>query len=184
MWLSPFYIMKHSSRLASIFLLWTLSACVLLQPVQTAPAPIILVTANPNASPTATPFQPIGIPSETATLVYTFTPELPTDTPLPTLEYTATTLPSPTAPAPTARTQYTLYALLDYYNHQLGVDETIRYTNQTGLIPHEMVLAAEPTCAVNQHRDIMLDGSQLNYHLNGHWLTVSLPHRLPRRADK
>src|SRR5262245_8655779 len=79
-----------------------------------APPTLVLVTANPSALPTSTPFQPIGnqIPVDAPTLVSTFTPLPPTDTPLPTLEYTATPLASPTAPIPSARTQYTLYALL------------------------------------------------------------------------
>ncbi len=176
--------MKKTLRLASIFILWILASCTALQPMQAVPAPLVLVTANPNASPTPTPFQPMMLPSETATLAYTFTPEPPTDTPLPTLEFTATTLPSPTAPAPTARTQYTLFALLDYYGHQLGVDETVRYTNQTGVILNEIVMAAEP----NLHggfsiENIMLDGNLLNYNLSGHWLSVALPQPLAPGAQ-
>jgi hypothetical protein len=175
--------MKNPLRLASIFILWIFLACSLPQYTQTAP-PLVLVTANPNASPTPTPFQPVGIPSETPTLAYTFTPEPPTDTPLPTLEFTATTLPSPTAPVPTARTQYSLYALLDYYGHQLGVDETIRYTNQTGVTLGEIVMAAEPNLRGGfSIENIMLNGSMLAYNLNGHWLTVPLPQPLPPGAQ-
>src|SRR5215208_6628183 len=72
-----------------------------------APSGLVLVTPNPAASLTATPFQPAATTLEPPTLVSTFTPLPPTDTPLPTLEFTATTLASPTAPAVSARTQYT-----------------------------------------------------------------------------
>jgi hypothetical protein len=172
--------MKYPLRLAStLLLLGIILACGFPTYVQTTPAPIVLVTANPNASPTLTPFQPVAIPSGTPTLAYTYTPEPPTATPLPTLEYTATTLPSPTAPVVSARTQYTLYALLDYYDHQLAADETIRYTNQTGVTLSEIVMAAEPNLRGGFSIDnIMLDGNLLNYNLNGHSLVVSLPQPL------
>lgn len=149
--------------------------------MQADPPQIVLVTANPNASPTPTPFQPVGVvlaPTD-ITLAATFTPLPPTDTPLPTLEYTATTLPSPTAPAASARTQYTLYALLDYSAHQLAADETIQYTNQTGTPLNELVMAAEPNLRGGfSLENIMLDGNPLNYDLNGHSLTVPLPQPL------
>ena len=145
---------------------------------------LAFVTMNPNASPTPTPFQPAEFPSETPTLVYTFTPEPPTDTPLPTLEYTATTLPSPTPPAPFTRTQYTIYALLDYSGHQLGADETIRYTNQTGITLGEIVMAVEPNLRGGfVIENIMLDGNLLNYALNGHHLIVTLPQGLAPGAQ-
>src|SRR6266498_6064782 len=150
------------------------------------PSALVLVTANPNASPTSTPFQPIGnqVPVDAPTLVSTFTPLPPTDTPLPTLEFTATTLPSPTAPSPSARTQYTLYALLDYSSHALGVDETIRYTNQTGITLGEFVLAVEPNLRDGfSLENIMLDGNPLTYDLSGQRLTVALPQALAPGAQ-
>ncbi|HEU4745376.1 MAG TPA: hypothetical protein VFS61_09070, partial [Anaerolineales bacterium] len=112
-----------------------LTACSLPTALGVSPG-LVIVTPNPDASLTPTPFQPAGEtlePFESLTPAPTFTPAPPTDTPLPTLEFTATTLASPTAPAASARTQYTLYALLDYYNHELAVDESVRYTNQTGV---------------------------------------------------
>src|SRR5689334_408760 len=110
MTIKPF--MKNPLRLASILFIWMIVSCTLLQPVP-APLPTLaFVTVNPNASPTPTPFQPLGYPTETPTLAYTFTPEPPTDMPPPTLESTATTLPLPTAPAASARTQYMIFALL------------------------------------------------------------------------
>jgi hypothetical protein len=143
--------------------------------------PVSLITPNPDASATPTPFQPIGgtiAPFESPTItatVPTFTAIPATDTPLPTLQFTATNLPAPTSPPSSSRTQYTLYALLDYYGNQLAVDETITYTNQTGLSLNELVMAAEPN-----HRggftieNIMLNGNALNYDLSGHRLTVYL----------
>jgi hypothetical protein len=116
---------------------------------------------------------------ESPTLIPTFTPEPATDTPPPTFAFTATSLPQPTSPPTSSRTQYTLFTLLDYYGHQLAVDETIRYTNQTGVSLNELVMAVEPN-----HRggftleNILLDSNALNYDMNGHRLTVYLPQPL------
>src|SRR5512147_928200 len=140
-------LMKKSLRLTLLLLLWLSAACTL-PTAMAAPAPtLVMITANPNASPTATPFQPVaGIlaPVEAETLIASFTPLPPTNTPPPTLAFTATPLPQPTSAPASARTQYTLYALLDYAGHQLGADETIRYTNQTGVTLGELVMAVEP----------------------------------------
>ena len=174
--------MRLPLRRTFIFLLAILTSCTAVSPTQAPPPTLMLVTANPNALPTPTPFQPgesNSIPVDPPTLVATFTPIPPTDTPLPTLEYTATSLPQPTSPPQTARTQYTLFALLDYYGHQLAVDETIAYTNQTGVALNEIVMAVEP-----MHRGgftlehILLDGNPLTYDLSGHRLTVYLPQPL------
>jgi Peptidase family M1 domain len=164
------------SILRFTFFFFLLTACSLPSALAAPPA-LVLVTANPNASPTPTAFQPIGnqIPVDAPTLVSTFTPLPPTDTPLPTLEFTATPLASPTAPAPSARTQYTLYALLDYSGHEMAVDETILYTNQTGVALGEMVMAVEPNLRGGfSLENIMLNGNPLTYDLNGQRLTVSL----------
>src|SRR5215510_746125 len=176
-------MMRSIFRLTFFFFL--LTACSLPSALAAPPA-LVLVTANPNALPTSTPFQPIGnqIPVDAPTLVSTFTPIPPTDTPLPTLEFTATPLASPTAPIPSARTQYTLYALLDYSGHEMAVDETIRYTNQTGVALGEMVMAVEPNLRGGfSLENIMLDGTALTYDLNGQRLTVSLPQGLPPGAQ-
>src|SRR6266498_5291990 len=162
-----------------------LSSCGIIP--SAAPPTLVFVTPNPNASPTSTPFQPVAAtlaPLDPPTLVPTFTPLPPTDTPLPTLEFTATTLPSPTAPSPSARTQYTLYALLDYSSHALGVDETIRYTNQTGITLGEFVLAVEPNLRDGfSLENIMLDGNPLTYDLSGQRLNVHLPQMIAPNAQ-
>ena len=147
----------------------------------------VTVTADLGALPTSTPFQPMTAtlgPLESPTPMPTFTPLPPSDTPLPTLEFTATTLPSPTAPPPSARTQYTMFALLDYYDHQVAVDETVKYTNQTGVSLSELVMAVEPNLRGGfTIENILLDGAPLNYDLSGQRLTVSLPQPLAPNAQ-
>src|SRR5215213_11818681 len=165
------------TTLRFIVLFFLLTACSLPSALAAQPS-LVLVTANPNALPTSTPFQPIGnqVAVDPPTLVSTFTPLPPTDTPLPTLEFTATPLASPTPPAPAARTQYTLYALLDYSAHEMAVDETVRYTNQTGVSLGEIVMAVEPNLRGGfSIENILLDGNSLTYDLNGQRLTVPLP---------
>ena len=153
--------------------------------------PLNLVTVDPNASATATPFQPVV---ETFTPLPTYTP-LPSVTPSPSPTVTATqTLPptqtattAPTFPPVTAppvpastRPQYTFYVLFDYSGRQLAVDETIRYTNQTGTSLPDIVLAVESNLSSNSFvlETLFLDGSTPNYELNGHRLTVTLPQPL------
>ncbi|MEP6896258.1 MAG: hypothetical protein ABI986_11685, partial [Chloroflexota bacterium] len=60
-----------------ILLIWTISACSL-TPLIAPPNPdFVLVTPNPNALPSSTPFQPADanyVPVEEPTLASTFTP--------------------------------------------------------------------------------------------------------------
>jgi hypothetical protein len=174
--------MRLPLRPAFLFLLIFLTSCALSTPTQAVPPPLVLVTSDPNALPTPTPFQPADsnyVPVDAPTLVSTFTPLPPTNTPPPTIAFTATSLPQPTVSPQSSRTQYTLYALLDYYGNQLAVDETVVYTNQTGVALNELVMAVEP-----MHRGgfsmehILLDGNPLNYDLTDHRLTVYLPQAL------
>lgn len=163
--------MKNLRAFIVLFLV-LLSACGIAPAAPPLP-PVNLITSDPNASATPTPFQPI-IQSPTPT-VPTFTALPPTDTPPPTLAFTATSLPQPTAPPSSARTQYTLHALLDYYNNQLAVDETILYTNQTGVTLNELVMAVEPNHSSGfTLENILFNGTALNYDLSGHRLTVYL----------
>jgi hypothetical protein len=171
--------MRLLPRLHFLLLALILASCSL-PASNTPPAPFELVTPDPNALSTPTPFQPADsnyIPINAPTLVSTFTPLPPTNTPPPTLEFTATPLPQPTFPSQTARTQYTIYALLDYYGNQLAVDETVAYTNQTGLALNEIVMAVQPNLSggfVLEH--ILLNGVQLNHDLSGQRLTVYMPY--------
>ena len=80
-------------RIAFSLFLWILSSCAL--PISNTPplSDFVLVTANPSALPSPTPFQPNGavlLPTEALTLIPSFTPEPPTNTPPPTLAFTAT----------------------------------------------------------------------------------------------
>src|SRR5215212_5127381 len=70
-----------------------LAGCGVLAPAPTQLAlPFILVTAAPNASPTPTPFQPLGwtptgtLPPVVDTLSPTVTLPVPTETPVPTID--------------------------------------------------------------------------------------------------
>jgi hypothetical protein len=176
--------MKTPLRLALLSLVFVLLGCSFPSYAQADPPQLVFVSPNPNASATPTPFQPLMPGTATPTLAYTFTPIPPTDTPLPTLEYTATTLPSSTSAPSAARTQYTMYVLFDYQGHQLGVDETIHYTNQTGTALSEIVLAVEPNLRGGfSIENIMQNGSVLNYDLGGQWLTVNLQQTLAPGAQ-
>ena len=143
-----------------------------------APPPLVFVSPNPDALPSPTPFQPVGdslAPAEAATLIPTYTPLPPTNTPLPTFEFTATPLVSPTSPPTSARTHYTLHALLDYAGQQLAVDEVIRYTNLTDVTLNELVLAVVPNLRNGfSLENVMLAGNPLAYDLSGHRMTITL----------
>ena len=74
--------------------------------------------------------------------------------------------------------------ILDYSNNQLAVDETISYTNQTGVALNELVLAVEPNLEGGfELENIMLDGNSLNYDLSRQRLTVYLPQPLAPNAQ-
>jgi len=70
--------------------------------------------------------------------------------------------------------------IFDYSGRQLAVDETIHYTNMTGVSLSDIVLAVEPNLSANSFslETLFLDGVTPNYELNGHRLTVFLPQPL------
>ncbi|HJR78544.1 MAG TPA: M1 family metallopeptidase [Anaerolineales bacterium] len=180
---------KHL-RVFIVLSLIVLSSCTLptSAPSSNGSAPnFVLVSPNPNAPPTSTPFQPGGVvlaPSDAPTLAATFTPLPPTDTPLPTLAFTATNLPLPTSSAPSTRTQYTLFAILDYSGQQLAADQTIKYTNQTGIPLNELVLAVEANLKGGfTLENLLLAGNSPSYDLSEHRLTVHLPQPLAPNAQ-
>lgn len=186
--------MQRVTRAAFCFLLLTLlSACA--SPTPAAPyfPTFILITQDPNASPTPTPFQPseqIGTPLstftqaplESATLTSTFTPS-PTQTftpspPTPIVDPVTTSVPPPANPS---RTNYIMYVTLDFDAHTLDVDETIRYYNNTGAALSDIVLAVEPNLYNGAFNliEIFQDNVALaTYSLNGQSLTLSLPQAL------
>jgi hypothetical protein len=182
---------KPTLRNLGVFLcLILLASCTLptKDPRASAP-PIRLVTVDPNATATPTPFQPAiesFTPSSTLTSLPTLTPlptqtETATPTPPPTETATSAPTPAPVTPAPvTTRPQYTFYVLLDYPGHQLAVDQTIQYTNLTGTALPDIVLAVEPNLYSNSFslETLFLDGVTPSYTLDGQRMTVTLPQAL------
>lgn len=151
-----------------------LPACGLAPAVPIAPTVPPLDTATPQPSPSLTPFQPIE-PTATSTATST---ETPTATPIP----TETSTPYPT-PAPADRTQYTLYAVLDYGARRLEVEQRIRYTNHTGAELDRLVLAVEPNRWEGRFElhEMAANGRPVDeFDLDGHRLEISLPARLAK----
>jgi hypothetical protein len=177
-----------SSLLALMFLLLTSCASTAISTnISTDPQPVlryILVTANPQATPT--PFQPLPPtstppPTETPlaspTATSTNTP-LPTETPA----STPTGLPaepqaSPNPPASNERPQYALTVLMDYSGHSLTVSETVVYPNRSRDTLTSLPLAINPNLwnSVFSLQSISINGrDSSNYTLSGQWLTVNL----------
>jgi len=158
-------------------------------------APFVLITQDPHASPTPTPFQPAGettvVPTFTlaplASLTPTNTvapPPTLTLTPLPPtpiiVPATATSAPTATPPSTSARANYILFAALDFKAHTLAVDETIRYYNNTGISLPDIVLSIQP----NRYEGFALNSVALDnvalttFALNVQRLTLNLPQPL------
>jgi len=180
--------MKKHSRLFRvtqfILLLTLLSACA--SPAPAAPdfPQFILVTQDPNASPTATPFQPSGL---TFTEVPTFTPVPPTQiatqtfTPPPASPTPASVTTAVSTPEASSRTNYILYATLDFTAHTLSVDETIRYYNNTGVTLSDIVLSVQPNLYGNVFilNSVTQDSAALTtFSVNGQRLDLNLPQPL------
>ena len=188
----------HIFRVACYFLLFTLLAsCSSPTPTPQVFPTFILITQDPNASPTPTPFQPSGeintllptftqapLESATPTATATLTP-IPTltasQTPLPPTPTTASVTTTTSAPTDSSRTNYILYATLDFTARTLDVEETIRYYNTTGVALSDIVLSVQP----NQYgkvfalNSIAQDNAPLTtYALNGQRLTLNLPQTL------
>jgi len=143
----------------------------------------ILVTQNPEASPTPTPFQPStqnATPSPTFTLLPT-----ETNTPEPTLTPAPSPIPpvntDPPPPPASSRTNYILYATLDFDARTLAVDETVRYYNTTGAALTDIVLSVQPNRYGNCFtlNSLSQDNAALtSFDLSGQRLTVYLPQPL------
>ena len=160
-------------------LLTLLGACA--SPTPNAPgfAPFILVTRDPNASPTPTPFQPSGLIAD----IPTFTPLPPTETftPLPATPVPASAATDVPAPASGTRTNYILYAAMDFTGRTLSVDETIRYYNSTGTALPDIMLSVQPNIYGNVFvlNSVSQDGAALtSFSLNGQRLDLTLPQLL------
>ncbi len=105
------------------------------------PTTFILVTDANNAVPSSTPFQvrtPTKVFTRTATAIPTST-----ETPLPSATPKESPLPTAEAVQDEKRPQYTLVAELDYAARTLDVEESILYTNQTGITLKSLVLVVE-----------------------------------------
>jgi hypothetical protein len=192
--------MQRAIRVTFYFLLFTLLAsCASPTPTPQVFPAFILITQDPNASPTPTPFQPSGdittplptftqAPPASATSTITFTP-IPTQTatqtftPLP-ASRTPIVVPATTAvlpPANPSRTNYILYATLDFTAHTLDVEETIRYYNSTGTALSDIVLSVQPNRYGSAFvlNAVTQDNAALtNFTLNDQRLTLSLPQSL------
>jgi len=118
-------------------LLWTLllTACIpAASPAVLSPTPL-LVTPNPNATLTPTPFRPAPTAAPAfLTLSPTQTPSLPTLTPINT----------PPSQPMGVRPHYTFYVNLDYHTHQVAVQQVIQYPNQSGIPLDKLVLSVQP----------------------------------------
>lgn len=187
---------RHTLSVATCILLLTfLSACTTSTETAAPQFPtFILVTQDPNSSPTPTPFQPSALDDTT---VPTFTPGppvLPSSTFTFTPEPTFTFVPPTPAPPPvntaapqqpvpaSSRTNYILYATLDFNAHTVSVDETVRYYNNTGAALSDIVLSVQPNrfggnvFALNS---ILQDTVALtSFTLNDQRLTLNLPQPL------
>jgi hypothetical protein len=182
-----------------ILLVTFLSSCnVPTEPAAPQFPTFVLVTQDPNASPTPTPFQPSDggslVPSFTTGPIVTLT-STPTNTIQPTFTFTPpptqpsanTTAPQPTIPpSSSARTNYILYATLNFDARTLTVDETIRYYNTTGSTLSEIVLSVQPNqygSSVFVLNSATQDSAALtSYNLNGQRLTLNLPQPLQPNA--
>jgi len=177
----------------SVLLIALLFSCS--SPTPTAPVfpTFILITQDPNASPTPTPFQPSeevntplptftqappesATPTITPTTTQTFTPLPASRTPI--VVPAATTVPPPANPS---RTNYIFYATLDFAAHTLDVDETIRYYNTTGVALSDIVLSVQPNRygGAFSLSAIFQDNAALTtFSLNDQRLTLNLPQAL------
>src|SRR5512147_2031941 len=184
--------MSRSFRVLCVLFIWTLFACA---PTGFSDSPLVqplnLVTQDPNASPTPTPFQPVlpsetPFPSDTSTFIptETFTPIPSTSTftpiPLPPTSAPSSSTDAPPVPS-SSRTNYIFYATLDFDAHTLDVEETIRYYNTTSQTLLDMVLSVQPNRWGNCFLlgSISQDGTSLtSYNLSGQRLTLNLPQAL------
>jgi len=181
--------MQRATRVTfCFFILILLASCASPTPTARVFPTFILITQDPNSSPTPTPFQPSGeintplptftqAPPVSATSTITITPS-PTQTSTPIVVPAATTVPPPVNPS---RTNYILTATLDFEAHTLDADETIRYYNKTGVALSDIVLSVQP----NRYGDafslssVFQDNAALTtYSLNDQRLTLNLPQPL------
>ena len=181
--------MIHKSKLHTalyIILITLLSSCAAPTPTPITFPTFILITQDPNASPTPTPFQPS---QATATIQPTFT-DIPTATLTPTLTHTpvptqpttdSVTQPSPPS-ATSSRANYILYSTLDFSGRTIITDQTIRYYNNSGVTLSDVVFSIQPNLYRNSFilNSIAQDNTPItSYTLDGQKMTVNLLQPLP-----
>ena len=193
---TPIYVIRITYYILLVTLLSSCASPTLAAPVFPA---FILITQAPNSSPTPTPFQPsdqINTPpptftqappaSETPTVTLTSTATQTatlTFTPIP-ASLTPVIVPATTAvppPVTSSRTNYIMYATLDFTAHTLDVSETVRYYNNTGVALSDIVLSVQPNRYGNAFtlNSIAQDNVVLaTFALNDQRLTLSLPQSL------
>jgi hypothetical protein len=119
--------LRRSLPLLLLLVSWTLSACALYLPTSAPATQPALYTTPPAVEP-ATPALAAA----------------PSATPSPTAVAAATTAATATAVPPLPNTQYNLQVQFDYSEHSLQVNETIHYTNQTGVVLPDLLLVVRP----------------------------------------
>ncbi|MCP4139862.1 MAG: M1 family metallopeptidase [Chloroflexi bacterium] len=123
--------------------LFLLTGCIPLAPPPSPTAeqtPFVLVTDVINATPSSTAFQ-VRTPTKIFTKTATSIPPA-TETPLPSAT-SAEISSTKEVTQKESRPQYTLVAELDYAKRTMDVEESIFYTNQTGITLNTLVLVVE-----------------------------------------
>jgi len=175
--------MRPALAALCVFGLWGLNACAP-SAIPTLVPNYRVVTADPDSTETPTPFQPsfstdTSTPSETP---------VPTETQASTFTPTATGTSAPTKAAPVqappdsqGRTNYILFATLDFPERSVTVEETIRYYNTSGVPLADLVLSVQPNrySGCFSLASIEIDSvSTSAYALDGQRLTIELPRPL------
>lgn len=186
-------------RVLALAGLMALSACAPAAPAEAGSPPLVLVTLDPHASSTPTPFQPGPADTAVFNMILTqmagtaqvpqpsATPTIEPSSPAPTEMPTREPPPSVPTPAPAStRAQYTFFVTLDYSGRSVAVNESIRYTNNTGDSLPNIVMAVEPNLWTNCFSldQLSQDGTAVaDYTLSGQRLTISMPQALAPGAS-
>lgn len=137
------------------------------------PSPtLLLVTPNPGATLTPTPFRPA--PAATSTPVI-----LPATQTLPPSTIAAVTTIIPSSEG--TRSHYTFYVNLDYYAHQAAVRQVVQYDNQTGALLETLTFSVQPNLWADCFTlSYLTEGeTPLTVILDGQRMDVTLLHPLP-----
>ncbi|MFN3491134.1 MAG: hypothetical protein ACK40V_02845, partial [Anaerolineales bacterium] len=151
-----------------------------------APTPLSFAQVainKPDVDSTSTPFQPSDS-TDTPIPTFTISPTItstPTQTLTPPPAPTTGSVPVSPFPSGEGRTNYILYATLNFANKTIAVDQTIRYYNNTGVNLSELVLAVPPNLynrAFSLNAITQDNAAISSYTLSGQRLTLNLPQTL------